>query len=69
MNTENQIVPMLISASEAAKVLAVSPRTLYTLTQRGELACVKIGRCVRYAPDALQEFIQKNTLAISRSID
>jgi excisionase family DNA binding protein len=36
------------TAVEAAKMLAVSPRTLWSLTKRGEIRAKKIGRSVRY---------------------
>jgi len=39
---------LLVTAREAADLLAISPRTLWTLTSTGEIACVRIGRSVRY---------------------
>jgi excisionase family DNA binding protein len=49
---------LLLTADEAAFALAISPRTLWTLTNAGQIPCVRLGRCVRYAPDALQEWIR-----------
>ena len=41
--------PLLLTAAEAARALAISPRTLWALTQRGEIPALKIGRrAVRY---------------------
>lgn len=39
---------LLLTALEAAKTLSISQRTLWTLTQRGEVPCIKIGRLNRY---------------------
>ncbi len=38
----------LLTAREAADVLRISERTLWTLTQEGELPSVRVGRSVRY---------------------
>lgn len=39
---------LLYTRREAAVMLHLSERTLYTLTERGELPAVKVGRSVRY---------------------
>jgi len=54
---------MLFTAPEAAKALAISPRTLWSLTDSGEIPCVRIGRAVRYDPADLRALIdrRKNT--------
>jgi len=51
--------PILITARQAAKTLSICARTLFTLTKRGEIACVRINRSVRYAPDDLKAFIDR----------
>ncbi len=48
---------MLINAREAARLLSISGRTLWTLTNTGELPCVRIGRAVRYDVADLQAWI------------
>jgi len=49
----------LLLSRDAARALAVSLRKLWGLTApRGPLACVKIGRSVRFAPADLQAFIE-----------
>ena len=48
----------LMTADEASKVLQVGLSTVYLLLQRGELACVRIGRSVRIRPLDLDEFIE-----------
>jgi excisionase family DNA binding protein len=48
---------MLLTPRDAAKALAICEKTLWSLTQRGELQAVKIGRSVRYDPRDLAAFI------------
>ena len=52
--TENRL---LLKPREAAQSLAVSERTLWDLTNRGNLPCVRIGRAVRYDPADLIAWI------------
>lgn len=49
----------LLNANEAAKMLRVSPRTIWALTQDGSLACVRIGRRVLYDPADLRAFVDR----------
>jgi excisionase family DNA binding protein len=49
---------LLVTASEAARALAVSPRTLWSLTHSGAIPCVRIGRAVRYALADLQAWVE-----------
>jgi len=49
----------LLTVGETAKTLCVSPRTIWTLTQEGALACVRIGRRVLYAPDDIRAFVDR----------
>jgi excisionase family DNA binding protein len=53
---------VLLNAAEAAKVLAISPRTLWSLTDTGELPCVRIGRAVRYDPADLRALIDRRKI-------
>ena len=48
---------LLLTAAEAAKALAISPRTLWSLTDSGKIPCVRIGRSVRYDPVDLRAWI------------
>ena len=43
---------------EAAEWLKISERSLWSLTQRGELAAVRIGRSVRYDLADLIAFVE-----------
>ncbi len=55
--------PMLLTTIDAAKMLAISPRSLWTLTRAGTICCIRLGRSVRYDPQDLRKFIdaQKGT--------
>lgn len=48
----------LLRPREAAEWLKISDRTLWSLTQRGELPAVRIGRSVRYDLADLMAFIE-----------
>lgn len=48
--------PLLVGASEAARLLAISPRKLWELSQRGAIPAVRIGRRKLYRPAALEEW-------------
>jgi excisionase family DNA binding protein len=48
---------LLLTPPEAARALAISPRTLWGMTQSGEIPCVRIGRSVRYDPADLRAWI------------
>lgn len=48
----------LLTVREAADVLRVSERTLWTLTHSGELPSVRVGRSVRYDANDLAAWIE-----------
>jgi len=51
--------PMLLSARDTAKALAVCPKTLWQLTRSGRLPVVRIGtRGVRYDVRDVESFIE-----------
>ncbi len=59
MNDNNVIgKPLLITAREAAQLLSISERTLWDITNRGDLRRVKVGRLVRYDPRDLKAWIE-----------
>jgi excisionase family DNA binding protein len=47
---------LLVDSREAAKMLGISARTLWSLTNEGRIRPVRIGRLVRYSHDALRQF-------------
>lgn len=54
---------LLITSREAATLLSISERTLWTLTNKGDLPCVRIGRSVRYDPRDLEVWIERHKSA------
>ena len=50
---------LLLTPGDAAKALSIGTRTLWGLTKRGEIPCVRIGRAVRYDPRDLAAWISK----------
>ncbi len=50
---------LLLKPVDAARILSISPRLLWALTNRGEIRCVRIGRAVRYDPRDLMAWIAK----------
>ena len=54
---------LLFTQRETAHVLGLSPRTIASLTATGELACLRIGRSVRYCLADIEAWIgHKKTL-------
>jgi excisionase family DNA binding protein len=51
---------LLLSAREAAKVLSISERTLWSQTEpRGKIPVVRMGSRVLYPVDALRQWIEQ----------
>ena len=48
---------LLLTARDAARALAISPRSLWSYTASGEIPHVRIGRSVRYPLNGLQRWI------------
>jgi len=53
---------LLLSSREAAKRLCISERTLWTLTDRGEIRCIRMGTAKRYPIIELERFIDRKLL-------
>lgn len=56
-----QLEPLLLSVDEAARLLNVASRTVWTLTKSGTLPHVRIGRRVLYPVDALRRWTIEQT--------
>lgn len=55
---------LLLKPSRAAEVLGISDRQLWAHTQpRGPIPAIRIGACVRYSVQALQQFIAEQEVA------
>jgi excisionase family DNA binding protein len=59
---------LLLTTPQAARSLAISERTLWDLTKRGEIPVVRIGRSVRYDPEDLKAWIDRQKERSSASI-
>lgn len=53
--------PLLVDGREAARLLGLSPRTVWQLTRDGSLLAVRVGRAVRYSVRDLATFISERT--------
>lgn len=51
--------PILVDAGTAAGLLSIGKRLLWTLTNRGDIPSIRIGRCVRYSIADLNEFVEQ----------
>ena len=59
---------LLLTARQAAEALALSPRTLWELTRRGDLSAIRVpgrgkARALRYAVEDLQRWIDRQKTA------
>ena len=67
LNTKSRVdatAPALADPNTAAKYLAISPRSLWSITEpRGPIRVVRIGRLVRYPLAELQRYISENLSA------
>lgn len=58
-NNTEVIAAILIDAREAARRLAISPRTLWQLTKDRDVPSVRIGKCVRYRVVDLEDWARR----------
>ncbi|MBS0265430.1 MAG: helix-turn-helix domain-containing protein [Planctomycetes bacterium] len=49
---------VLLTSAEAATLLSISERTLWTLTEAGHIPCVRIGNLKRYRREALHAWAE-----------
>lgn len=49
---------LLVHEVEAARMLCISPRTLWTMAKAGTIPVVRIGRVKRYAVDDLKRWVE-----------
>lgn len=50
----------LLKPEEASAWLQISPRTLRSMKQRGEVPAVRVGKQTRYDPDDLRRYVEAN---------
>ena len=58
MQTADSQINLLVTPKQAAKALAISPRTLWSLTKSGRVRHVRRGRSVRYDLADLRKTIE-----------
>ena len=56
-NNATENTALLLTPQQAAQTLAISPRKLWGMTASGEISHVRIGDCVRYPLNDLQQWI------------
>ena len=56
----------LLTTKETARLLSISPRKLWEITRRGDLASIRLGRSVRYAPEDIERYVYKHRKSRSR---
>jgi uncharacterized protein YbbK (DUF523 family) len=61
--TENSEIPrLLLSAKDAARAMAVCPRTLWSLSKpRGPIKVVRLGKRTLYSVDELKSYVRQQT--------
>lgn len=58
---------LLLSSKEAAKLLSISERTLFTITSAGQLPCIRIMGAKRYSRSDLERFIEQQRTTAQKS--
>jgi excisionase family DNA binding protein len=61
----NHTVYPLLNRAQAAAYLGVALRTIDELISKGSLACVRIGRSVRFRESALADFVEANETRVT----
>mgnify|MGYP001207471137 FL=1 len=64
--TEGRTGRRLLTYDEAGEYLAVGRTTMYDLVGKGHLPTVRIGRCTRFRPEDLEDFIEAQLTRRSR---
>lgn len=60
------VTPLLVTAREAAAMLAISERTLFSITASGELSRVQLRRAVRYSVEDLRAYIDRQRVGAQK---
>lgn len=63
VETPTAVPALLVKAREAARLLSISERKLWELTNCGAVPCVRIGAAVRYSPADLEAWIENQKSA------
>ena len=57
--THNTVQPLLLTISEAAKILSLGRTKVYELIANEGLPVVRFGRAIRVSPTSLQQWLQR----------
>ncbi|MFM7150806.1 MAG: helix-turn-helix domain-containing protein [Gemmataceae bacterium] len=55
-------MPLLVTARQGAKMLSISERTLWALSQQGTIPAVKLGKAVRYSVKVLETWVANQSI-------
>ncbi len=55
--TPPAVEPILLKPPQAAQVLGIGKRKLWSMTAGGEIPHVRIGKSVRYSVDSLRDWV------------
>ena len=58
--TNGTLERLLLTEKEVAAIRQFSDRTVRKMRLEGAIPSVRIGRCVRYKPDDVEQFIQRH---------
>jgi excisionase family DNA binding protein len=59
--------PLLVSATDAARVLAIGRTTLYEIVKSGDLTPIYIRRCVRFSMYEIRQYVESLTRGQTRA--
>jgi len=59
MTERKDLERLALRPVEAARVLGVSPRTLWSWTRRGLIPYIRVGRVIRYPYSTLREWLAR----------
>ena len=59
--------PLLVSATDAARVLAIGRTTLYEIVKSGDLTPIHIRRCVRFSMYEITRYVDSLTRGQARA--
>ncbi len=66
-STNEDLRPLLVSATDAARVLAIGWTTLYEIVKSGNLTPIHIRRCVRFSMYEITEYVESLTRGQARA--
>lgn len=63
-NNMPQPTTQLVSRKEVTAILGISERTLWSMTNAGEIPCVRIRKRVLYRLSHIQQYIEEKTIGV-----